>query len=112
VAGCLLVVTITSNGFKQVQKDRQFTWSFRTKCAIVDIGLSRLTIYCVVIRLTFLVAPSGASVKRFVSLHYINPIHRTSQTQNKCTQISMPRVGFEPTTPVFERPKAFVIMYI
>jgi hypothetical protein len=31
------------------------------------------------------------------------PTHRTSQTQNKCTQTSMPRVGFEPTIPVFER---------
>jgi hypothetical protein len=33
------------------------------------------------------------------------PIHRTTQTQNKCTETSMPRVGFEPTTPVFERAK-------
>jgi hypothetical protein len=31
--------------------------------------------------------------------------HRTTQTQNKCTQTSMPRVGFESTTPVFERSK-------
>jgi hypothetical protein len=30
------------------------------------------------------------------------PIHRTAQTQNKRTQIFMPRLGFEPTTPVFE----------
>jgi hypothetical protein len=27
------------------------------------------------------------------------------KTQNKRTQTSMPRVGFEPTTPVFERAK-------
>jgi hypothetical protein len=33
------------------------------------------------------------------------PTHRTTQTQNKRTQTSMPRVGFEPTTPVFERAK-------
>jgi hypothetical protein len=26
-------------------------------------------------------------------------------TQNKCTQISMPRVGFKPTILVFERAK-------
>jgi hypothetical protein len=32
-------------------------------------------------------------------------IHRTTQTQNKHTQTSMPRVGSEPTTPVFERAK-------
>jgi hypothetical protein len=31
--------------------------------------------------------------------------HRTAQTQNKRTQTSMPLVGFEPTTPVFERAK-------
>jgi hypothetical protein len=33
------------------------------------------------------------------------PTHRTTQTQNKRTQTSMPRVGFEPTIPVFERTK-------
>jgi hypothetical protein len=33
------------------------------------------------------------------------PIHRTTQTQNKRTQTSMPLVGFEPTIPVFERVK-------
>jgi hypothetical protein len=32
------------------------------------------------------------------------PTHRT-QTQNKRTQTSMPRVEFEPTTPVFEQAK-------
>jgi hypothetical protein len=34
------------------------------------------------------------------------PNHRTTQTQNKRTQTTMPRVGFEPTIPVFERAKA------
>jgi hypothetical protein len=33
------------------------------------------------------------------------PAHRTAQTQNKRTQTTMPRVGFEPTIPVFERTK-------
>jgi hypothetical protein len=33
------------------------------------------------------------------------PTHRTTQTQNKCTQTSMARVGFEPTIAVFERAK-------
>jgi hypothetical protein len=33
------------------------------------------------------------------------PIHRTTQTRNKRTETSMPRVGCEPTTPVFERGK-------
>jgi hypothetical protein len=31
--------------------------------------------------------------------------HRTTQTQNKSTQTPMPRVGFEPTIPVFELKK-------
>jgi hypothetical protein len=31
--------------------------------------------------------------------------HRTTSTQNKRTQTSMPRVGFEPTTPVLKREK-------
>jgi hypothetical protein len=33
------------------------------------------------------------------------PTHRTTQTQNKRTQTSMPQVGFEPTIPVFEPTK-------
>jgi hypothetical protein len=31
--------------------------------------------------------------------------HRRTQEQNNCTQTSMPRVGFEPTIPVFELAK-------
>jgi hypothetical protein len=34
------------------------------------------------------------------------PTYRTTQTQNKRTQTSMPREGFEPTAPVSERAKA------
>jgi hypothetical protein len=33
------------------------------------------------------------------------PTHRTTQTQNKRSQTSMPRVGFEPMIPVFEQAK-------
>jgi hypothetical protein len=33
------------------------------------------------------------------------PTHRTTQTQNKCMQTSMPRVGFDRTIQVFERAK-------
>jgi hypothetical protein len=33
------------------------------------------------------------------------PTQRTTQTQNKRTQTSMPWVGFEPTMPAFERAK-------
>jgi hypothetical protein len=33
------------------------------------------------------------------------PTHRTTQTENKRTQISMPRLRFESTIPVFERAK-------
>jgi hypothetical protein len=61
-----------------------------------------------------------ASVKGFVSLQFLNPktagripwtsdqpvaSPRTIQIQNKHTQISMPCVGFKPTTPAFERAK-------
>jgi hypothetical protein len=34
-------------------------------------------------------------------------LHRTTQTQKKRGQTSMPRVGFETTIPVFERAKTF-----
>jgi hypothetical protein len=33
------------------------------------------------------------------------PIRRTTRTQNKCRQTSMPEMGFEPTAPAFERGK-------
>jgi hypothetical protein len=33
------------------------------------------------------------------------PTHRTTQTQNKHTQTTMPWMRFEPTIPVFERAK-------
>jgi hypothetical protein len=34
-------------------------------------------------------------------------LHRTTQTQNKGRQTSMPLVGFEPAIPVFERAETF-----
>jgi hypothetical protein len=33
------------------------------------------------------------------------PTYRTTQTHNKRTQTCMPRVGFEPTMPEFEKAK-------
>jgi hypothetical protein len=33
------------------------------------------------------------------------PAYKTAKTQNKRTQTSMPRVGFERTIPLFERTK-------
>jgi hypothetical protein len=66
-----------------------------------------------------------ASVKRFVSLEFVNLrqsvtlvgrgispkqgwyLYRTTQTQNKRRQTSMPWVGFETTIPEFERAKIF-----
>jgi hypothetical protein len=38
------------------------------------------------------------------------PTHRTPQKHNKRTQTPMPRVGFEPTIPVFERAKTVHIL--
>jgi hypothetical protein len=61
-----------------------------------------------------------ASVKRFVSLHFLNSktLGRTpwtgdqsvarplpKQDNTNAEQTSMPLVGFEPTIPVFERAK-------
>jgi hypothetical protein len=39
---------------------------------------------------------------------------KTTQTQNKRTQTSMPHVGLEPTFPVFERAKTVhpVVVYV
>jgi hypothetical protein len=39
------------------------------------------------------------------------PTHRITQTQNKRTQTSMPRVGFECTIPAFERAKTVYALY-
>jgi hypothetical protein len=38
--------------------------------------------------------------------------HRTTQTQNKCTQTAIPGIGFEPKTPVFERAKTVYALYL
>jgi hypothetical protein len=68
------------------------------------------------------------AVKRFMSLQCLNPktvgrspwtgisssrgryLHSTTQTQNKRIQTPMPRVGFEPTIPVFERAKTVHVL--
>jgi hypothetical protein len=39
------------------------------------------------------------------------PTHRATQTQNKRRQTSMPRVGFESMTPVFERAKTVYTLH-
>jgi hypothetical protein len=38
------------------------------------------------------------------------PTQRTTKTQNKRTQTSMPRMGFEPTISVFERAKTVHVL--
>jgi hypothetical protein len=38
------------------------------------------------------------------------PRHRTTQTQNESKQISVPRVGFEPMIPLFERAKTVHVL--
>jgi hypothetical protein len=67
-----------------------------------------------------------ASVKRFVSLQFLNPktVGRTpwtedqpvakplpTQTQNKRRHTSIPQVEFEPTIPAFERGKTVHALY-
>jgi hypothetical protein len=44
-------------------------------------------------------------LEREISQSQDRYLHRTAQTQNKRTQTSMPRLGFEPTTPVIDRVK-------
>jgi hypothetical protein len=39
------------------------------------------------------------------------PTRRTTQTQNKRTQTSMPRVGFQHTIPVLEREKTVHVLH-
>jgi hypothetical protein len=66
------------------------------------------------------VAPAWSMGKRFVSLQFLNLRHSVgllgrvispsqgrypTQVQNKHKEISMPRVGFEPMIPAFEREK-------
>jgi hypothetical protein len=55
-----------------------------------------------------LLQPSGPSVgllQRWISQSQGLYLYTEQQTQNKRTQTSMPRVGLEPTIPVFERAK-------
>jgi hypothetical protein len=44
---------------------------------------------------------------RGISPSHSRYLHTEQHKQNKRTLTSMPRVGFEPTTPVFERAKTF-----
>jgi hypothetical protein len=47
----------------------------------------------------------GRTPWRVISPSQGRYVHMTTQTQNKSTQTSMPRVRFEPTSPVFELAK-------
>jgi hypothetical protein len=38
-------------------------------------------------------------------------LYKTTEAQNKCRQISMPRFGLEPKIPVVKRPKIFYVLY-
>jgi hypothetical protein len=58
--------------------------------------------------------PLSYTNRRYVGLlgRVISPsqdryLHRTTQTQNKRRQTSMPLAEFEPTIPVFKRAKTF-----
>jgi hypothetical protein len=47
----------------------------------------------------------GRTLGRVISPSQGRYLHRTTQTQNKRTQTSMHRVGFEPTIPAFQQAK-------
>jgi hypothetical protein len=50
-------------------------------------------------------SPSVGLLGRGISPSQGRYLHTEKHRQNKSTQTSMPRVGFEPTIPVFERAK-------
>jgi hypothetical protein len=52
----------------------------------------------------------GRTLGRGISPSQGRYLHMTTQTQNKRTQTSMPRVGFEPTITVFERTKTVHVL--
>jgi hypothetical protein len=93
----------TLNVFLTVQK--QILWQYWLHC--VDISMS-----------LWLYSPCGTwPLFQFINLHAVGktpwtgdqpvarPLLRTIQTQNKRTQTSMARVGFEPTIAAFKRAK-------
>jgi hypothetical protein len=47
---------------------------------------------------------------RWISPSQGRYLHNEQHKQNKCTHISMRRVGFEPTIPVFERAKTVHVL--
>jgi hypothetical protein len=63
--------------------------------ALVDLGRFFSLIY----------TQSVGLLGQGISPLQVRYLHRITQTQNKRTQSSMPRVGFEPTIPVSERAK-------
>jgi hypothetical protein len=85
-----------------------------TSCSLFIVRMISLSIYL------RLYSPCGPwSLFQFLNLYTVGrtpwtgnqpvarplPTHRITQTQNKTTQTSVPRVGFETTIPVFERSK-------
>jgi hypothetical protein len=79
----------------QVSRYRWFS-KYLSVCgstALVDLGRF----------FSFLICTQSVGVHgRGISLSQGRYLHTEEQTQNKCTQTSMPWVGFEPTIPVFE----------
>jgi hypothetical protein len=66
--------------------------------ALVDLGRF----------LSFLIyTQSIGLLERGISPSQGRYLHKEQHKQNKHTQKSLPRVGFEPTIPVIERAKAF-----
>jgi hypothetical protein len=64
-----------------------------------------LTIHCEAIYLSMALQPFVGPWTGDQPFARPLPTHRTTQTQNKRTQTSISRVGFEPTIPVFQRAK-------
>jgi hypothetical protein len=125
-------VTLTLTGIEAVvirHGLREYNFTIRwlcVRCPSAAILFVCLSIYSCCSHLEY-----RAPVKCFVSLQFLNlktvdstpwtgdqpdarplPTSRTTQTQNKSRQTSMSWVGFEPTTPGFERAKTVSVIFL
>jgi hypothetical protein len=98
---CLMVCLIFAKSLGKLHRVFQFPFS------LVKPSSSDLSIYGSTARVdlgrffSLSFTQSVGLLGRIISQSQGRYLYRTTQTQNKRTQTSMPRVGFEPTIPVF-----------
>jgi hypothetical protein len=75
-------------------------------CFVFPVALTLEHRASVLFHFSFLILRQSVRLLgRAISHSQGHNLHRTTQTQNERRQISMPSVGIESTTPVFERAK-------